>query len=124
MENQSYFSETTEEEKDYPKLLYATNKLSTDRSFIIRTIEPRFIAEVFLFRNEHEARNFIHQQTLPTVSTRIKKKIAVVSVKEFWDDPDDYEPKIIKVATKRLANWYKAQLIESLKRSKIKQVQR
>lgn len=116
MESQTRLLTEVEVEEDYPKLLYATNKLSTERNFIIRTAEPRFIAEVFLFTDHDEANDFIRQQRSPLDSTMIKKRTVVVVVKEFWDNPDNYEPRVLRLATKRLASWYKAQFLESIKR--------
>lgn len=116
MESQEKLLSEVGTEEDYPKLLYSTNKLSTDRSFIIRTEPPRFIAEVFLFNDQEQASQFISRQRLPCDSTIIKKRIVVVVVKEFWDNPEEFEPRIIRRATKKLASWYKAQFIESIKR--------
>lgn len=116
MESQERLLNEVEVEEDYPKLLYSTNKLATDRSFIIRTVAPRFIAEVFLFPDQDQADNFMKQQQQPYDSTTIKKRTVVVVVKEFWDDPSGFEPRDIRLATKRLAAWYKAQFIESIKR--------
>lgn len=116
MESHERLFAEAEVERDYPKLLYATNKLSTDRNFIIRTVEPRFIAEVTLFTDPREAHSFLRTQGKYSEMTTIKKRIVVVSVKEFWDNPDDYEPRVVRLATKRLAGWYKAQFLESIKR--------
>ncbi|QEC52965.1 hypothetical protein EDD80_105181 [Anseongella ginsenosidimutans] len=116
MESQENLLNEVELEEDYPKLLYSTNKLATDRSFIIRTVEPRFIAEVFLFTDQQRADNFMRHQRQPYDSTTIKKRTVVVVVKEFWDDPANFEPRIIRLATKKLASWYKAQFLESIKR--------
>ncbi|MFS8616523.1 MAG: hypothetical protein FWJ85_06850 [Solitalea sp.] len=116
MESQEKLLNEVETEEDYPKLLYSTNKLATDRSFIIRTVAPRFIAEVFLFADQQRADHFMKQQSQPYDSTTIKKRTVVVVVKEFWDNPENFEPRIIRLATKRLASWYKAQFIESIKR--------
>lgn len=116
MESQEKLLNEVETEEDYPKLLYSTNKLATDRSFIIRTVAPRFIAEVFLFADQQRADLFMKQQSQPYDSTTIKKRTVVVVVKEFWDNPENFEPRIIRLATKRLASWYKAQFIESIKR--------
>ncbi|HYH55602.1 MAG TPA: hypothetical protein VD772_03260, partial [Anseongella sp.] len=90
MESQERLLTAVEVEADYPKLLYATNKLATERNFIIRTEEPRFIAEVFLFSDQNKAGDFIRQQRAPLDSTTIKKRTVVVVVREFWDDPDNY----------------------------------
>lgn len=116
MESQEKLLSEVGMEEEYPKLLYSTNKLSTDRSFIIRTEPPRFIAEVFLFTDQEHAGQFMSRQQQPFDSTTIKKKTVVVVVKEFWDDPGKFEPRTIRLATKRLASWYKAQFIESIKR--------
>lgn len=116
MESQEKLLSEVELEEDYPKLLYSTNKLSTDRSFIIRTAAPRFIAEVFLFTDPQRAISFMKRQRQPYDTTTIKKRTVVVVVKEFWDNPDAYEPRVIRLATKRLASWYKAQFLESIKR--------
>lgn len=116
MESQEKLLSEVGMEEDYPKLLYSTNKLSTERSFIVRTEAPRFIAEVFLFTDQEQANRFMSRQQLPYDSTTIKKRIVVVAVKEFWDDPGNFEPRAIRLATKRLASWYKAQFIESIKR--------
>lgn len=116
MESREKLLNEVETEEDYPKLLYSTNKLATDRSFIIRTTPPRFIAEVFLFSDAQRAEQFIKEQRQPHDSTTIKKRTVVVVVKEFWDNPEDFEPRTIRLATKRLASWYKAQFIESIKR--------
>lgn len=116
MESREKLLTEVDMEEDYPKLLYSTNKLSTDRSFIIRTVEPRFIAEVFLFADHQQATDFVNQQRQPYDMTTIKKRTVVVVVREFWDDPDSFEPREIRLATKRLASWYKAQFLESIKR--------
>src|SRR3546814_20238246 len=102
MEGREKLLTEVEVEEDYPKLLYSTNKLSTDRSFIIRTAEPRFIAEVFLFADPGDANDFARQQQLPCDMTTIKKRTVVVVVTEFWDNPDSFEPRVIRLETKRL----------------------
>jgi len=97
--------------KDYPIFVYATNKQVDNRNYIIRTCEPRFIAEANIFNSEAEADLYSNSDDRLKVKVSIKYKIIVVTVLEFWDSPENYDTKVIQAVTKRLAHWYKSQLI-------------
>lgn len=94
---------------DYPQYMFATNRMVNDVDYIIRTHEPRFIAEARIFDDVNIANDYVNNEQNLTVMADGKYSTFVVTIKEFWFDTSEYSNEVIKGITKKLAQWYKQQ---------------